>query len=500
MKGIYLNCDSNHALKHFPEWSKYSQRVSGAYAGQKYELIYDKMEWRQPPIIEFDDALWVLYGWFIVDGKKNDLQYLLRQLAKHGVTFLQQLTAGSFVLVKINSDGVSVMVDPLGLSTHYYQVSEGQLQVSPTLSVFENKIQDTVLTEALRVQGHLFGDYTKYKGVYRLSPGSHTTSSSVEYYYHHSCNSSYALEEVPQLISELTSYWTREQSAIGLSGGLDSRLILACGQFDYAFTYGPESSGDRPIARQFKKEVARYDEFSYLEPPKLPYEELAYEVMFDGSSSPVYRLLSAYSHARNESGNAHVFFDGYLGDVLQRGAYLKTPGLLGELLHLFPKLYDTFGFSAETLLLQRYRKLSSEAKSLLIDDFRSKVKCIASDDPYTQLTFYEFLYGRGGRYIINGGNISCGQFFTVVPVFSELRVFNCFMSQSLLEAARYRNLKLIWKHVPSRFKKVKTESGINPDTKPLLIPFVHFCHRFYTHFLSSGNYGREIKKAQKNRV
>lgn len=500
MRGIYLNTDLAKIASVFDVVKQYSniEKIETPY--HSLIVVYDPCEWKELPVIQINEQIWACYGWFVYKENKNDFKKLIDDYNQLGKNCLKEVSAGVFLIVKVEKDDVVLINDPLGLSTHYIDFKQSEVTVSPSLEVFNNKVIDPIFEDALKNHGSLFGNYTQYKYIERIEPGSIYHDGKIEVYYQPVFSSDLALEDVPSRITKLCEHWPIKEKTIAISGGLDSRLILASSDFSFGYTYGPEYTGDRPIARKFKNDFAEYAEFSYLKPDKLVNEEQMCKAMFFGASTWVYRLFSAYAYAKKMSGHAHVFFDGYLGDVLQRGAYLKFPGIKGEFFRLFPWLNSTGIMSAENILTARYQSLSEVQMTLLLQDYRDRTNGLATDNEFAKLTYYEFVYGRGGRYVINGGNITCGQVFTVVPVFTELSVFHAFLSQSFTKAAEYKLISKIWKRIPRKYTEVFTETGFKPFWPAAIIPYVHFYNRLKLHFLPGGNYGKEITVAKEKGI
>lgn len=499
MRGIYFNISTKN--RRFSCFSDFTSLYE--YKGKlvNLSLIYSNSEWREQPVITDDQHIWCIHGWFIYKNEKNNLTKLTNDINSFGKQSLSDISAGSFLLMKLNveTEEVTFYTDPLGLSTHYIRYRDDKMEVAPSTMFFNNKDKSELMSNVIQKQGFLFGNFTAFNDIERLEPGAIITNKLIEKYYIPDFSSTVPLSAIPQKIDELVNFWDYEDRALALSGGLDSRLILAASNYCFGYTYGPESSGDRPIARQFKNEFKEYKEFSYLLPEKLKLEEEICETMFYGVSTYIYRLLSAYHYARTISGKSYVLFDGYLGDTLQRGAFLKMPGVIGEIFKLFPALYRLNLFSAEDILLKKYASLDKEQKELLLNDYRQRTKDLSTKDEFAKLTYYEFVYGRGGRFVINGGNISCNQVFTVVPVFTDLEVFHSFISQSFLDSVSYKLLDRVWSKVESKYKEVKTETGYKPDTSPFIIPYINFYNRIKLHFFSQGNYGTERDRSEKEK-
>lgn len=500
MKGIYLNTNYNKIKNIFSTLSEHTKFFSIEKYNQILTLVYDSREWNEKPYIIIGKEHWFCYGWFIYNNEKNNLYKLIKDYKNNGLKVFGKINAGVFVIVCINNKSIEIFNDALGISTHYFSYFNNKYYIAPCLKCFNNKKINNELNDILKRQGYLFGNYTIYRDIKRIDPGSRISNGEIKKYYFPNFSSKMPLENVTKRINKLCSFWSKENRVIAISGGLDSRLILASSNFMIGFTYGPKNSGDRPIARKFKKQFNKYLEFSYKKPDRLDAEDKICDIMFSGATTWVYRLLSAYKYVEEHSNKSHVFFDGYLGDVLQVGSYMKFSGIIGGLYKLFPVLYAYKIIPVTNILRNRYSSLTPKQQSILIDDFKNRTSFLKTNDEFGKLTYYEFVYGRGGRYIINGGNITCSQLFNVVPVFTELNIFHALISKSFIRTVRFNNLKYIWKNIPKLYKIIKTEYGYKPDCTTWFIPFILFANRIKLHIMSGGDYRREMSNSKKMKI
>ena len=166
------------------------------------------------------------------------------------------------------------------------------------------------------------------------------------------------IEKIPARFSSIIEPFPKERRQLPISGGLDSRLILAVNEFTYGYCYGPQDSGDRPIARCFAHEFEQYEEFEFTSPKRKGNEIKVYEEI---TETPVSFLrpefLASYRYVSEQRPSANVIFDGYLGDTLQRGAYLNLGGALGEVFRFFPLLYAFTKLNAKFIMERRYSNL-----------------------------------------------------------------------------------------------------------------------------------------------
>lgn len=168
-------------------------------------------------------------------------------------------------------------------------------------------------------------------------------------------------------------------------------------------------------------------------------------------------------------------------------------GIEGELLKLFPWLYKLLNWNEKTLLLKRNKSLSSEEFDLLYKDYVSKTEKLSLND-YQKVTYYEFLYGRGGRYAVFGSNILAAQFFTVASPFADKKVFNTVIHQDFSASVRYVSMRKIWQKVLPKYRTEKVESGYTPKSPTWLIPYTQLAYRLMFHLIPSrANYGIQQK-------
>ena len=422
------------------------------------------------------------WGWATIDGATVKPESFLSLFEERKLSKLQAGTFIAVVHVKSNNS-IQIINDPFGISSHYYRFKEGTLELSPTTSAFSNKIIDESLVSFERQQGHLIGNFTRYKDIFRVPPGSVLScDGSLSYYSGLGHCSAHSCGDVREVFSQSIQAWTYSERVIPLSSGFDSRLIASCGEFKYGYTYGERDSDDCRIGQKISFTCDDY--FQFLAPDNDKSEVEFNQYMFDGD---VANQVGIYSHARGlldkkASSDNFTIFDGHLGDALQRGSYLKLGGVFGVIFLLIPALYK-LPLSVEFILKRRYKKLDKSSLSLLLNTFRELTKDLNLND-YQKVIYFEALHGRGGRLIVNGGNIQAGQFFTVVSPFAHTEVFNILINQDFTDVVRYRSLKLLWAGASQNFTDVPTESGIKPTSNPALFSFLRVFNAVRQKFVS----------------
>jgi len=465
MKGVYLNtkCDSIIDSGMIECASLRFQEFSIGESSVRYFSHQNK------DCCAFLDAHVVLFhGWAFTDKliDANEFYTLYKN------NELCTINAGNFIAIISHGNNIDIINDPFGLSTHYYRFTENSIEIAPTTSAFDNKILDEQLARFENQQGHLVGNYTRFKDIKRLPPGSvvnHT--GKVKVYTSLIAESPQPISHVRKEMGHLIESYPYKLRVAPLTGGFDSRLIASTSTFSYGYTYGAPTNIDALIGKQITSTTACYFQFELDAENKVDIEADKY--IFDANVSnafTIYRQISNALAEQSKEVSTCTVYDGYLGDGLQRASYLKLGGVLGGLFLLFPILYR-LPLSAKYILKRRYRHLDAINTEFLINEFE-KVTSQLNLTPYQNIIYFESLYGRGGRYIINGGNIAAGQFFTVVSPFAHKNVFNALLKQDFKDVVSYKNMSNLWSGASSAFTNLATESGIKPNTPYLLAPFL----------------------------
>ena len=500
MRGLYFNTKVDAMAPSIDFFAEHNHRLEAQVASQSLVMIYSKYDWPETPVVSLDNGgKLYCYGWFIYQDERNNLARLANDYVTSGAKVFDAVELGCFVMLYEHQGKVKVIVDRFSISTHYCRQRGGQLEIAPSVAAFDDLPEaNPVLSQVLERKGHLFGNYTVYDGIERLDPSSELSDDgTLNHYGEFRFDSPDVdkLDEIPALFAKVAEYWPKAHRTLPISGGLDSRLCLVYADYEFGYTYGPESSGDRPIARLFSDSYNRYEEFEFKKPELLPQEQGILDKVFFGVSSYIPQLMSTYYYTFGLAKGAYALFDGYLGDVFQRGNYLKFPGPKGTLLKMFPWIYK-FGFSAEYLIRQRHKAVGEAGLEMMLEDFRRRTAKLDASD-YQKLTWWEFVYGRGGRYIVNGGCISSGQFYTPVPVFLYRPVFDRLIAQDFADAAQYKTVARLWKTAPQRYRQIPSDAGVGPTTPYWITPFKNLATRFLTHYVPGyGNYAMGRNKRQ----
>lgn len=500
MRGLYINCNASKIPASLEFSSQYSCTHDFNTLTGKGISIYNPYEWPKPPVFEQSEHYFVVYGWFVYENERNNLSRLASDIINQGSKILNKIQSGVFVIYWKNQDSEKVITDPCGLSHHFIDENDTNLRIAPAVKVLYREEAHPINEDIANIyqkKQHLFGNYTIFDGISRLCPASVTSKNEHQLYDIISKDSAIPLDELGEEFNRFIKQWNYNDRILPISSGLDSRLILANGEFKYGFTYGPENSPEINIASSFKAEFEHYHSYDYSSPKLHNNEGEIVAEMSLGSLIAIHRLLTNYAYVKDVFSSANVFYDGYCGDVFQRGTFINFKGVQGELLKIFPWLYRVLNWDAKHLLRKRNANLTEKEFQLVFDDFTHHT-CRLELNDYQKITYYEFLYGRGGRYAIFGSNILAAQVFTVASPFADKVIFNSVIHQDFLDSVSYKTMKKMWSKVKSKYSKVKVESGYKPCTNIRLIPFIQIVYRIMFHVLPSrANYGVQQKRLLK---
>ena len=476
MKGLFVNIpNAIKAIQTFDVALGTESTLDYVRVG-KHEIVANNSaeDWPQGCVYE-DKAVAltvVAAGWLIFRGKFGNLSELASAIGNTSSDsqvdhLLSEIDAGAFIIFIRRGVDFSIITDPFGLHPHYCLDGAPLKGMAPSPTFLSKGLKpDALRVSILSKMNHLFGNYTTYARIERLEPGSVNMGARHRRYFDYSPQEVTGVEIIAALRQTLSLFRERKK-ILPISGGLDSRLILACGEYEYGYTFGPKETGDRPIARQFSGHFQKYLEFSLLD---MKYNEKVRDAgvkMFDGvCEKPFVELLAVYKFLFDQWGKNCLFFDGYIGDVFTRGTFLKYGGFMGSIEKLFP-LITKVRFDALRMLRKRYAKLNDQEFGLLKGIYEEKIGHLKLSEPRKALLF-DILYGRASRYAINGGTILSRQYFSPVQPFMIPIVFRKVFGIDPYEAMSYQTVPKLWRHLDDPLMQALTYSGFKPMWNPHL--------------------------------
>ena len=415
-------------------------------------------------------------GWLAVDGHWGALQAVVDawEAAPEARTFGRWLKAhviGSYAILLLSEDRALYVSDAFGTHPHFTTDEGEPLRLAPRPGSLPHGPADPRREAILAAVEHLWGDLTAWPDVRRLAPFRiHDLIERTSGRWFDPFHAEGRPEDVVGHIQDLMALLPSDRGVmLPLSGGLDSRLLLACrGHAEYGYTYGPEGHSDRRVVAPFVDAVAGHDAYSFRD---LEFQQAPMAVMremFEGICPVPFDQLSAvYMRAHARSGEGAVLLDGYLGDVLQRQTWLMFGGTFGRLAKVLPSL-SQFGWSHERHLKRRYRALDAEQRAVArahLDGFKAEHD---RSGPWAHI-IWEILHGRGTRYILNGGTIMARQFFTPVQPFFHLPVYRALITQRPIDGLRLRVVRRIWRGVPPPYAEHPCLDGYLPTGIPTMM-------------------------------
>lgn len=485
MSHVYINTSINEDFENILLSSKNKETIY--IADNEINIYYDNQLWGRVPVINnHEDGILFVSGWFVnSDYELNNLDKLFDDIKKTSIKdVVDNLIAGVFVAGYFDGCSFNIFCDPFGLTPHFYSLNK-KVMVSPSaIDHNTNSICDE-LSGFLAEQGHLFGKYTKYKDIYKFIPGDVLSVEFEKVKYTNNGfkinDNGYSVTDIIKLSKKLISSFPEEALSTALSAGFDSRLLFMVSNTQYTYTWGQETSLD--VVNGTKLALSKnIDHLSFdfrMNKIKDKTKEIC-DYLFDGSViSYNNQFFENYKYVEYKSKVNYIALDGYLGDVLQRGVYMNHGGKKGEFLKLFPNLSSVL-LDSKKLLNYRYSKVEENKRKLVIEDFYNKKNEYSKLDELQKVTYYEFLYGRGLRYITTASINMNGLFKTVVPVFASRYIFSVLIQQKESDTLTYKTFHKIWKSSEKLERELKSEGFYSPATTPILIPFINIYGRLVT--------------------
>jgi len=471
MKGLYLNVEG---ARDRVERLARTIGAPSAIVTSSHDDVGDVLvdhhpaDWPAGPVFEDPktDLFAAASGWFVFRGGLGDLEGFARSFAAAAgeddrAQVVRELSAGEYIVLLVVGGKSYIVTDPFGLHPHYAVNGEPFNTIAPSPHYVKGeRPQNPVAIPIIEARNHLYGNMTLYEGIERLEPGAVITGQRTERFFDYGARGE-ALERVPGLMAETMAPFLTRSKVIPLSGGLDSRLLLAAIGADYGYTFGPYDSGDRPVARRYAHLLKDYWEFSLLDDTYPERYRTALATMLDGIvPHPYEELLVINGRLHERWPDASVLLDGYAGDVLQRGTLLTYGGVWGNLAKLLPFI-TTHDFDPMTVLRGRNAMLSDDQFEVVARTYREKMDGMDLDDMHKVILF-ETVHGKGGRIAVQGG-IMAGQYFTNVRPLYFPSVFRSFFQEDMVDTLNHRTLRTLWRTLGPEYADMPTYSGYTPS-------------------------------------
>ncbi|MCS5692529.1 asparagine synthase-related protein [Cyanobium sp. FGCU-6] len=274
---------------------------------------------------------------------------ILRRFQQEGADALRALE-GEYTIVVTTPDECWIMTSPVG-ATHYFYHHQGehfhhgqQVAIIASQAGLDWRWNWQALGDLLQLE-NLTGNATLHPEIHKVPPGSlvhfHNPSGRLR------LESRICLDELPrrhstpaeavECLNRSVETWAGANPYLSLSGGFDSRVILAsmlrCGIRPHLVTVGSETSSDVQVARRIATHFNLRHNLIQLELDDLLDHGLAVSALTNGTKTASHWHTFVYPlKASIPSGAA--FFVGTLGELARN--YYFDYGSLGLLADRFP--------------------------------------------------------------------------------------------------------------------------------------------------------------------
>ncbi|MBU0477490.1 hypothetical protein KKC91_02850 [bacterium] len=337
-----------NSLDYNTEWQKNVYRDKNLLLGC-FELPFKRKDefW-----LEHEDVILVLDGEIFswsgsVEGKTT-MDKLLRLFREKGEGLVNFIN-GNFTLIIWNKKqkNLSIMNDRMGLRPLYYAQYKNKIFFASEIKAI---ISDPDFEKKLNIKGvvdffsyeYVLGDKTLVAGI-NIFPYASTVVLSLDennlnfkryWDFNFKEDSFYSendyLFKFKEITNQAVKRMTKDELKVGipLSGGLDSRIILAIMEKKerplYTFTFGEKGSEDERYAKQISKKIKSLHH----------YVRIKYEYLIDFIRRGVfycdglvscnhYNILNISDEMKQ---HVDIALDGYLGGVLPRSMYTHCQG------------------------------------------------------------------------------------------------------------------------------------------------------------------------------
>lgn len=248
---------------------------------------------------------------------------------------------GYFCLIvwEKNRRRLFIINDKLGLNPLYYTVTpHNELGVSTKMKnlvrAFEIPMEiDFVALKQFALFNYILGERTYLRNVFRLKPGTAMSWQgrnitkedywNVSQFLSSNCvDENEFLKQFPKTFCEVISDWIYEKKKVGilLSGGYDSRTILAClyklGVRGYAYTWDNPAIKEITIAQRLAEETGFKLKYLPFYPEEKDTERLIYEVgELTDFSFPLFHI-GRYNALKQISDNLDIILSGQ-GEIIR---------------------------------------------------------------------------------------------------------------------------------------------------------------------------------------
>ena len=307
---------------------------------------------------------------------------------------------GIFVVIILKAGGVELFFDRTGLYRAFYCTMGGRFMIANTVSLLAGAGAELVPDKASLSMQALFhrvpGRYTVYRDIFKTTGADHFSlgGSTVRHTHYFEPGNlmaqSQSVKDVPteefarvfrENVINLNSYLKPESTFITLTGGKDSRTILAAllgaGIKPEGLTYGNSLSRDAVYASILARAAGISHTVTAPPDEREWFEMVAGKILGEGDPEiSIHRShrLYAFTLASERSSAESAYYAGYMGGELLMGIYYDDLIFTGFLRKLWS------GSPSETLISERLREYFIIPEPGHLAEVRERVKELSCTD------------------------------------------------------------------------------------------------------------------------
>ena len=305
-------------------------------------------------------------------NNENDPEFCLHSYEDYGIDFVKNLN-GSFVFLicDLRENKIIIVNDRYGLRPLYYAINNGKLLFSSEVKAiledksFKKELNDETVADFIAF-GEILGNKTFFNGVELIPPASVFTycdgKYSIDQYWNFVYTPDYTLSK-EDIVDKLLKSFKKAveirlkdnyKYGLSLSGGLDSRLIVAAIDKNMrhnitTFTFGPLNCSDVKIGKKVSSEAGMKHKAVKLTPENII--ENAEDVIYLTDGMGFIGFGHNLTDYKGINKYINVVFNGLALDLTLGGSYLNKKILNAKNdKELFDILYEAMRlFSDEEL-------------------------------------------------------------------------------------------------------------------------------------------------------
>jgi len=339
---------------------------------------------------------------------------LIKELyVKYNLEFINYIK-GNFVIIIIEGDNFYIFNDSIGIRKFFYCTKGSNFIFSNCFKVITDIICSDVDYDSLAIyslMNQFIDGMTFLKDVFYSKPAAKIWfNGELRFEYYWNCevlsnpgSEKISIENISEgltgIIKSYIDYLNPDNISLTLTGGLDSRTILAAllkmGINPGTFTYGHPHSGDVVTAKKVAEICGLIHKNYYVKPTVTWFSKLVEDIIDKGNSLThihrAHRLFAAAASSSNEPDN-EIIFAGYMGGELIRCFHYD-----GIIIPDFARDWINGKLKREQLIISYLKKNFFKIDNIDIDRIAKILsnQRFSSNEPRLNEFFFTFLIASG---------------------------------------------------------------------------------------------------------